>query len=73
MVGGLDMSVALVSFVSDLALRERETEQCIKQVGELVRGKVVVGHALQNDLQVNGSPDARSVQTKLHDTNCLGH
>ncbi len=26
--------------------------QCIQQVGELVRGKVIVGHALQNDLQV---------------------
>lgn len=27
-------------------------KECIQKVGEIVRGKVLVGHALQNDLQV---------------------
>lgn len=31
---------------------KHDQKQCIQQVGELVRGKILVGHALQNDFQV---------------------
>jgi hypothetical protein len=37
--------------------------QCIQRVGELVKGKVLVGHALQNDLQV---PTSCSHQHHAH-------
>ena len=55
------LTYLLTMIIFFLHIHKHDQKQCIQQVGELVRGKILVGHALQNDFQVRFLSSVRRV------------